>query len=395
MSARVARGPGAGATFPYMTSSSVPTPSTSDAAAERGVGLAIGIELDGDGAHPSAWRVSRHAPDELLTGRVGVERVERADRAGFTFATFADSPLAPASHPNIGGRIDAVQRAAYSALPTGGIGLVPEAHSTYTEPFHLSSQLASLDYASRGRGGWVVTVDADPRIAAEYGREPVDQDAATARATDAVEVVRRLWDSWQDDAVIRDAATGRYLDRDRLNYIDFVGADYSIKGPAIAPRPPQGALPIFGDAALAGAVELDVALLSSAEGLQRQVRAVREAEVPLAILELEVILDHAGQSAADRLAELDAHTHWAPSRSRFVGSSEELVALIAGLAEHVDGLRLHPAVLDIDLDELAWAVLPPLRALGLFASPRPGDTLRESLGLPRAINRYSTAKENA
>src|SRR5208337_5317910 len=59
-------------------------------------------------------------------------------------------------------------------------------------------------------------------------------------AADAVEVVRRLWDSWEDDAVIRDVATGRYIDRGKLHYIDFTGEYFSVKGPSITPRPPQG-----------------------------------------------------------------------------------------------------------------------------------------------------------
>ena len=59
-------------------------------------------------------------------------------------------------------------------------------------------------------------------------------------ATDAVEVVRRLWDSWEDDAIIKDKPTGRYIDRDKLHYVDFDGPFFSVKGPSIVPRPPQG-----------------------------------------------------------------------------------------------------------------------------------------------------------
>ena len=74
------------------------------------------------------------------------------------------------------------------------------------------------------------------------GVAPTSTDAEGLRreAADAVEVVRRLWDSWEDDAVIRHVASSRYLDRDRLHYIDFTGETYAVKGPAIVPRPPQG-----------------------------------------------------------------------------------------------------------------------------------------------------------
>ncbi len=77
--------------------------------------------------------------------------------------------------------------------------------------------------------------------AALFGRKPgLEPDELFDEAADAVEVVRRLWDSWEDDAVIRDVASGRYIDRDKLHYIDFTGKYFSVKGPSITPRPPQG-----------------------------------------------------------------------------------------------------------------------------------------------------------
>lgn len=72
------------------------------------------------------------------------------------------------------------------------------------------------------------------------GFDAPDVDDLFDEAADAVEVVRRLWDSWEDDAIIRDVATGRYVDRDKLHYIDFVDKHFSVKGPSITPRPPQG-----------------------------------------------------------------------------------------------------------------------------------------------------------
>ena len=63
-------------------------------------------------------------------------------------------------------------------------------------------------------------------------------------AADFVEVVRRLWDSWEDDAEIHDVATGRFIDRDKLHYIDFEGRWFSVKGPSVTPRPPQGQPPV-------------------------------------------------------------------------------------------------------------------------------------------------------
>ena len=132
------------------------------------------------------------------------------------------------------------------APATQHIGLVPTATTTYTEPFHLASAISTLDYVSKGRGGWrpgcragratptLVGVRAGAGPARPALRDLFDE------AADAVEVVRRLWDSWEDDAIIKDVATGRFVDRDKLHYVDFEGRFFSVKGPSIVPRPPQG-----------------------------------------------------------------------------------------------------------------------------------------------------------
>jgi alkanesulfonate monooxygenase SsuD/methylene tetrahydromethanopterin reductase-like flavin-dependent oxidoreductase (luciferase family) len=115
----------------------------------------IGIKLGGDGAHPAAWRFAAHQPGTLLGGRRIRETVQEADVAGFHLATFRDSQTTDTGSPGVTGRIDAVQRAAFAAPLTRSIGLVPEAGVVYTEPFHVATQLASLDYSSRGRVGYV------------------------------------------------------------------------------------------------------------------------------------------------------------------------------------------------------------------------------------------------
>jgi alkanesulfonate monooxygenase SsuD/methylene tetrahydromethanopterin reductase-like flavin-dependent oxidoreductase (luciferase family) len=126
--------------------------------------FALGVELDGEGFHPEAWQRAAHAPDRLLTADTVRERVTAAENAGFTLATFADSILPDQAIP---GRIDAVTRASFVAATTSTIGLVPTVATTYAEPFHTASQVASLDYASRGRAGWIApsasTTRAPPR----------------------------------------------------------------------------------------------------------------------------------------------------------------------------------------------------------------------------------------
>jgi alkanesulfonate monooxygenase SsuD/methylene tetrahydromethanopterin reductase-like flavin-dependent oxidoreductase (luciferase family) len=134
-----------------------------------------------------------------------------------------------------------VERAAFVAASTAVIGVAPVVPLTYAEPFHVSSQLASLDHVSGGRAGWVVSEERRPEAARAWGRPLVDGAAARARgARDGIAVVRALWDSWEDDAVIRSVACSRYLDRDRLHYVDFTpGGDPHHPGRGVPDRRPR------------------------------------------------------------------------------------------------------------------------------------------------------------
>lgn len=361
--------------------------------------FALGIELDGAGYHPAAWRRSADEPARLLSAQTLQARVSAAENAGFTLATFADSLLPPAAGP--AGRVDAPTRASFVAATTSTLGLVPAVATTYAEPFHTASALATLDYSSRGRAGWLATVE--PGAAAAWGRPPVTAEPEVRREhRDSIEVARRLWDSWEDDAVIRDWTTGRFLDRNKLHYIDFEGESFSVKGPAIVPRPPQGQVVVFSEtggelesgagAAAFGAA--DVILVGGADPEAAIAAAERAAGAALVFVDLEVALDTPGRSAADRLAELNAHSPAeSGARPHFSGSPAELIDLLTRLSRHADGVRLHPAVIDEDLPVLARAVLPALFRDGVAHRPVPGSTLRANLGLDRPANRY--AKEHS
>ena len=346
--------------------------------------FAVALELDADGAHPAAGAASPGA----LSARRLASRAASAERLGFTAVTFDDAPL-PAGDL---ARLDAVQRAAFVAPLTSAIGLVPVAHTTYSEPFHVATQLASLDWASNGRAGWIAAASGTAREAAAYGREALSGDELRRERDDVIEVARRLWDSWEDDAVIQDVATGRYLDADRLHYVDFEGERFSVKGPLITPRPPQGQLVVVAPAGTAGA---DVALVSGADPAEIADAAARARAAGAALVwaEVEVVPDARGVSAARRLSALGP---WPEvGLLRYAGGADGLVALIAGLAASTDGVRLRVAELDVDLEEVGRAVLPALRERIGFRSPRAGETLRDALGLDRPVNRYAAVKEFA
>lgn len=380
-----------------------------------GHGLLL-LELDGAGSHPAAWRVSRTAPASVLDPEHLRGAVLAAESAGFHAATFSDPGLPgpalpdpsgqPASGhpgPDAAARLNALQRAAFAGPVTRSLALIPEVDTVYTEPFHISTQLASLDYVSGGRAGWLVAASTSAADAAAVGRDTVRGEQLSQEAADSIEVGRRLWDSWEDDAVIRDVPTGRYFDVDKLHYVDVENGSYSVKGPSIIPRPPQGQLPVLVPAGLlapeavaAGAADALLVSAPTPELLAAELAATRAGlaaggKGPALIAELDVVLDSRGQAAAQRLAVLNRHTPWQSPRARFIGTAADLTELLAEVLAWADGVRLHPAVLDTDLEELSRLVLPELRRRGLLAPTAPDATFREQLGLARPASRYATA----
>jgi alkanesulfonate monooxygenase SsuD/methylene tetrahydromethanopterin reductase-like flavin-dependent oxidoreductase (luciferase family) len=344
--------------------------------------LSLAVEIDGDGAHPAAWRRAAHSPDHLLTPARLRNLAAIVENTGFALATVDDDIGPPGRHPDPVGGIGAVERAAFIAAATSTLSVAPVVSTTYAEPFHVSSQLASIDHISVGRAGWIVGTSTSAAARA-WGR-PVADDPR-GEATDSVRVVRDLWDSWDDDAVIRDVATSRYLDRDRLHYIDFQGPRFTVKGPAIVPRPPQGQLVVFAPAGLLPDEQVDVTLIG---GTDVRAAAAR-AGTPRTFAELDVALDTPPISAADRVADLDRHAPWTDhGRLRYIGSADGLVGLLTDLAEIVDGVRLHPLVLDEDLAVLSRLVVPALSRRRIVTRPVPGASLRTTLRLERPANRF-------
>src|SRR5690606_30441680 len=117
----------------------------------------------------------------------------------------------------------------------------------FLEPFHISTAIATLDYVSEGRAGLFAqklhderAAEASRAIGALDGFPAPDRDALDRDVLDAIATIRALWDSWEDDAVIRDPQSQRFLDGEKLHYIDFEGAAFRVLGPSITPRPPQG-----------------------------------------------------------------------------------------------------------------------------------------------------------
>ncbi len=127
------------------------------------------------------------------------------------------------------------------AMATSDIGLVATISTTYSEPFSVARLIGSLDHISGGRGGWNLITSGSRAEAQNFGHgEQLSSAERYARAREHVEIVTRLWDSWDDDAFPRDRQSGMFFDPDKGRNIDFHGTHFSVRGPLNMPRPPQG-----------------------------------------------------------------------------------------------------------------------------------------------------------
>ncbi|MEU0164343.1 LLM class flavin-dependent oxidoreductase [Streptomyces iakyrus] len=392
--------------------------------------LHLAVALDGTGWHPASWREPEARPRDLFTAAYWADLAIEAEHGLLDFLTIEDGLGPQSSHfldpdertDQVRGRLDAVLIASRVAPLTRHIGLVPTVVATHTEPFHISKAIATLDYVSSGRAGLRVQITARPNEAAHFGRRSVprieaydDPDALASvtdlfdEAADHVEVVRRLWDSWDDDAEIRDVATGRFIDRDKLHYIDFEGTHFSVRGPSITPRPPQGQ-PIVGALAhdtvpyrlVARAADIgfvtpfDPDEARSIVGrIRTEQHAAGRAAEPLHVFgDLVVFLDDDAAAARGRKERLDAlagppYTSDAPV---FTGTPAQLADTLRELqGTGLTGFRLRPAVLAHDLPAITRGLVPELQRRGAFRHAYEAGTLRGLLGLARPANRYAAA----
>jgi alkanesulfonate monooxygenase SsuD/methylene tetrahydromethanopterin reductase-like flavin-dependent oxidoreductase (luciferase family) len=398
--------------------------------------LHLAVALDGAGWHPAAWREPQARPGELLQAAYWAEVIREAERGLLDFVTIEDAlglqPSAgtdPAGRTDqVRGRLDAVLIASRVAPLTRHIGLVPTVVVTHTEPFHISKAIATLDYVSTGRAGLRVRASAGQHEAMHFGRRSFPQLRSEDRAdprvrqliaemlgetADYVEVVRRLWDSWEDDAEIRDVATGRFVDRAKLHYIDFAGDYFSVKGPSITPRPPQGQPVVTAlaheDASLrlvAGSADVGYVTprdAADARTIVAEIRGAQQAagrgeETVRVLGDLVVFLDDEADAAANRKARLDelAGYEFASDASVFTGTPAQLADLMQDWqASGLSGFRLRPGAITHDLEAITRGLVPELQRRGAFRRAYEAGTLRGLLGLPRPASRYATSPHPA
>ncbi|HVY16720.1 MAG TPA: LLM class flavin-dependent oxidoreductase [Rhodopila sp.] len=213
--------------------------------------LSLGAFIYPTGHHIAAWRQRDACAEAGVDFEHYVRLARAAERGLFDMMFLADSL---AVLPRQGETMAAVSRIAHfghfepltllSALAarTTHLGLVATVTTTYNEPYHVARKFASLDQISGGRAGWNLVTSASPDEAFNFSRDVHPQHADRYRRARAfAEVVQGLWDSWDDDAFVRDKAGGLFFVPDRMHVLDHHDPYFSVRGPLNVPRSPQGA----------------------------------------------------------------------------------------------------------------------------------------------------------
>ncbi len=204
--------------------------------------LHLNLFIHSRGHHEASWRHPDSSPLALTDIRYYQDLAQRAEAALFDSIFFADQ-LALGGDVAQAARtwLEPVTVLAAIAVSTSRIGLIATASTTYTEPFNLARQFASIDHISNGRAAWNIVTSWLATAARNFGGAgQVSHADRYARGEEFMAVVKALWDSWAEDAVVDDRASGQYARRDRIRPINHRGDFYQVAGPLNLPRCPQG-----------------------------------------------------------------------------------------------------------------------------------------------------------
>lgn len=200
------------------------------------------MNVVGHGFHAAAWRSPASDPQAVGGLAHYAEIVRLAEAGKFDAVFFPDKPLLAEQFPWRTSHLlePTVLLGALAAL-SSHVGLIATASTSFSEPYNLARRFATLDILSGGRIGWNMVTTAEAEALSNFGRtEALSHAARYERASEFVEVVKALWDSWEEGAVSPDPAAGRFSDPSRIHDVDHAGTWFEVKGPLNLPRPPQG-----------------------------------------------------------------------------------------------------------------------------------------------------------
>ena len=210
--------------------------------------MSLAAYFNPTGHHVASWRHPRAQKDANVSIQHYVEMAQAAERAKFDMLFLADGSAVREAH------IDAISRSVQFvahfepitllsalAMVTKHIGLTATVNTTYEEPYNLARKFASLDILSGGRAAWNLVTSSSKGDIGNFGRDrALNHQERYGRAREFVQVVRGLWDSWDDDAFVRDVEAGLYFHPESMHYLNHSGQHFKSRGPLNVPRPVQG-----------------------------------------------------------------------------------------------------------------------------------------------------------
>jgi FMN-dependent oxidoreductase (nitrilotriacetate monooxygenase family) len=201
----------------------------------------LGVFVLGTGNHSAGWRYQ----GAFTTGcnlSVMQSIAAIAERGKFDLFFISDSVVMdPGDHPSFLNRFEPLTLLAAISMVTRHIGLGATVSTSFSEPFNVARSFASLDHISGGRAAWNVVTSTHDKAAFNFGKERLDEhDLRYEIASEFVDVVRGLWDTWDDGAIVADKVTGTFLNKSKVRALDHKGRFFSVRGPLNIERCPQG-----------------------------------------------------------------------------------------------------------------------------------------------------------
>ncbi len=204
--------------------------------------IKLGVFLMGTGHHIASWRHPDAQADASENVEFFKEVAIKAEQGKLDMLFLSDGlSFNELSHPAEQVRFEPLTLLSVLSTVTKNIGLTGTASTTYNEPFHIARKFSSLDHLSRGRAAWNIVTSYYEAEASNFNQDKhLDHSLRYERADEFVEVVKGLWDSYEDDALARNKETGEYIKKGKLHTLNYKGEYYSVRGPLNSSRPPQG-----------------------------------------------------------------------------------------------------------------------------------------------------------
>lgn len=204
--------------------------------------MKLGVFLMGTGHHIASWRHKEAQADASESVEFFKEVAKKAEQGKLDMLFLSDGlSFNELSHPAEQVRFEPLTLLSVLSTVTSHIGLTGTASTTYNEPFHIARKFSSLDHLSGGRAAWNIVTSYYEAEASNFSQQKhLDHSLRYDRAEEFVEVVKGLWDSYEDDALVRNKETGEYIANGKLHTLGYEGTYYQVRGPLNSSRPPQG-----------------------------------------------------------------------------------------------------------------------------------------------------------